>query len=403
MKLELKNFANIANAEISFNGLTVLTGKTNTGKEYITKALFGIIHGLYGIDDQVKEDLEKKKKYIKKIQELMDNATETDNVLLSIELNDVYRTERFHLEYVNRDWLGQETIDRYFCSLFSRQINSLNNNSEEVKITFKDDSYRQTCMKFADDRCVKFNHKSVINNDAFLLSNLNVLNLTNVDLDRETNISFSERHLIESLQTDDEFHLKNIVIDSMKKDVLKEINSIFHEVIDGKVAISPALYKATGWGILPVRGRIDVCLEKEDRPDSSIKCQNIEPGIKLFIILKRLIEAEKLKSKSTLIIEMPEAYLDAELQVKLAELLVLFQKKLGIYIVITTHSHYLIDALDIFSVKYGIGDQTDFYLMGKKNEKITIENVNDNMEKLYQESADVVQHLENLRYELNNN
>lgn len=403
MKLELKNFANIENAEINLNGLTVLTGRTNVGKEYITKALFGIIHGLYGVDNQVKEDLVKKKKYIKKIQELMDSATEKDNVLLSIDLNSVYRTERFHLEYINRDWLGQEMINHYFCSLFLRQINSLNNNSEKVKITFKDDNCGQTCIKFADDRCVKFNHKSGINNDAFLLSDFNVLNLTNVDLDRETNISLSERHLIESLQTDDEFHLKNIVIDSMKKDVLKEIDSIFREVIDGKVTISPASYKATGWGILPVRGRIDVCLEKENRPDFSVKCQNIEPGIKLFIILKRLIEAEKLKSKSTLIIEMPEAYLDVRLQVKLAELLVLLQEKLGVYIVLTTHSSYLMDALDLFSVKYGIANRTDFYLMEKNDEKVSIENVNDNMEKLYQESADVVQYLENLRCDLNNN
>lgn len=99
---------------------------------------------------------------------------------------------------------------------------------------------------------------------------------------------------------------------------------------------------------------------------------------------------------------MPEAYLDAELQVKLAELLVLLQEKLGVYIVITTHSHYLIDALDIFSVKYGIADQTDFYLLEKKDEKVTVENENDNMERIYRESADVVQYLENLRYEVNN-
>lgn len=37
MKLKLKNFANVENAEINLNGVTVLTGKTDTGKEYITK------------------------------------------------------------------------------------------------------------------------------------------------------------------------------------------------------------------------------------------------------------------------------------------------------------------------------------------------------------------------------
>ena len=37
MKLTLKNFANVENAEINLNGVTVLTGKADTGKEYITK------------------------------------------------------------------------------------------------------------------------------------------------------------------------------------------------------------------------------------------------------------------------------------------------------------------------------------------------------------------------------
>lgn len=34
MKLTLKNFANVENAEINLNGVTVLTGKADTGKEY---------------------------------------------------------------------------------------------------------------------------------------------------------------------------------------------------------------------------------------------------------------------------------------------------------------------------------------------------------------------------------
>ena len=186
----------------------------------------------------------------------------------------------------------------------------------------------------------------------------------------------------------------------MKETVLKEIDSIFHEVIHADYVISPALYKTTCRGIVPVTGRINISLEKEDYPEP-IKCPNIAPGIQLFIILQRLLEEGKLKSKSILIIENPDAYLDPELQVKFAELLVLLREKMGIYIVLTTHSHYLIDALDLFSVKYGISDQTDFYFMEKKDEKVTVENVNDNMERIYRESADVVQYLESLRYEVN--
>ena len=39
MKLTLKNFANVENAEINLNGVTVLTGKADTGKEDLTMPL----------------------------------------------------------------------------------------------------------------------------------------------------------------------------------------------------------------------------------------------------------------------------------------------------------------------------------------------------------------------------
>ena len=96
MKLEFKNFANIENAKINLNGLTVLVGKTDVGKEYITKALFGIIHGLYDVDDQVAEAITKKGKYIKKIQKLMEETT--DEVLLA-RLCGLYRMEKRNVSF----------------------------------------------------------------------------------------------------------------------------------------------------------------------------------------------------------------------------------------------------------------------------------------------------------------
>lgn len=121
------------------------------------------------------------------------------------------------------------------------------------------------------------------------LNNPNVLNLTNVDLNIEANINLSEKHMIKSLQNDDESQLKKIVINQMKETVLKEIDSIFHEVIHADYVISPALYKTTCRGIVPVTGRINISLEKEDYPEQ-IKCPNIAPGIQLFIILQRLLK-----------------------------------------------------------------------------------------------------------------
>ena len=114
MKVKLKNFANIENAEINLNGLTVLTGKTDTRKEYIAKALFGIIHGLYDFDDQVAEAITKKGKYIKKIQKSIDT---TSDDMLKTRLTDLYHMEKRNLKYINRDLLGQESIYDIFSKI----------------------------------------------------------------------------------------------------------------------------------------------------------------------------------------------------------------------------------------------------------------------------------------------
>ena len=205
MKVKLKNFANIENAEINLNGLTVLTGKTDTRKEYIAKALFGIIHGLYDFDDQVAEAITKKGKYIKKIQKSIDT---TSDDMLKTRLTDLYHMEKRNLKYINRDLLGQESIYDIFRQLFSGQINSLDNESEFSEIVFEDNCCIQTCVKFEYAGDVKFTHKAEINHDAFLLSNPNILNLTNVDLNIEANINLSEKHMIKSLQHDDESQIK---------------------------------------------------------------------------------------------------------------------------------------------------------------------------------------------------
>lgn len=205
MKVKLKNFANIENAEINLNGLTVLTGKTDTRKEYIAKALFSIIHGLYDFDDQVAEAITKKGKYIKKIQKSIDT---TSDDMLKTRLTDLYHMEKRNLKYINRDLLGQESIYDIFRQLFSGQINSLDNESEFSEIVFEDNCCRQTCVKFEYAGDVKFTHKAEINHDAFLLSNPNILNLTNVDLNIEANINLSEKHMIKSLQHDDESQIK---------------------------------------------------------------------------------------------------------------------------------------------------------------------------------------------------
>ena len=67
-----------------------------------------------------------------------------------------------------------------------------------------------------------------------------------------------------------------------------------------------------------------------------------------------------MNAKSLLIIDEPEVHLHPEWQVKFAEILTLLQKEIDIHILLTTHSPYFLQAIDVFSRKamiYGVNNK----------------------------------------------
>lgn len=59
MKLRLKNVGKIREANIKFDGITVIAGENNTGKSTVGKMLFCIFHSFYRMEEQIKEEREK--------------------------------------------------------------------------------------------------------------------------------------------------------------------------------------------------------------------------------------------------------------------------------------------------------------------------------------------------------
>lgn len=61
MKLTIKNFARIKEAEINIDGITIIAGENNTGKTTIGKVLFSCFNSLNNIEEAIL--LDKKKSY----------------------------------------------------------------------------------------------------------------------------------------------------------------------------------------------------------------------------------------------------------------------------------------------------------------------------------------------------
>lgn len=129
--------------------------------------------------------------------------------------------------------------------------------------------------------------------------------------------------------------------------------------------------------------------------------KNTASGIKQIGIIQILLENRHLKENSFLFIDEPEINLHPEWQIKLAELLILLSKELNIYIYINSHSPQFIEALEVFSVKYGLIEDTKFYLSKKLDkDKFDFEEIKwENLVDLYNNLGDPYDILDEIRAE----
>ncbi len=106
--------------------------------------------------------------------------------------------------------------------------------------------------------------------------------------------------------------------------------------------------------------------EKEEfffkKGDEDYSMNDTASGVKQLGIIQMLLSNRKLTENSFLIMDEPEVNLHPEWQVKFAELIVLMIKELDISIFINSHSPQFIEALEVYSAKYELSDETKFYL-----------------------------------------
>ena len=108
-------------------------------------------------------------------------------------------------------------------------------------------------------------------------------------------------------------------------------------------------------------------------------------GIKEIGILKILLQNNKLKENSFLIIDEPESSLHPEWEIKYAEILVLLVKELNIHIYLNSHSPMFIEAISLYSQYYDLIEETNFYLTQEVNGKYNFKKINPkNMGEVYE-------------------
>ena len=184
---------------------------------------------------------------------------------------------------------------------------------------------------------------------------------------KDSNVKFESDFSLSEI-----FYIDNVSVLDLKDLEILRVEHITH--------IKEALEESNGTSESDILSKIQKII-----PDYSFDPQ-ISSGIKEIGILQILLQNNKLRENSFLIIEEPEASLHPEWEIKFAEILVLLAKELNIHIYLNSHSPMFIEAISLYSQYHDLISQTNFYLTQKQsNGKYNFKKINPkNMGEVYE-------------------
>lgn len=430
MKLNIKNFAKIKNADILIDGITVIAGENNTGKSTVGKILFSLYNSISGIEKKI--DMQRKKEIrdmcqlmlrnyiahegtprnrvlgstmfpVRKISDTIARIKEEKETIELVEIEeiitdiitrvvvdkdeidkmlDIIREMSKNVENIlelPEDIIVLEILSRYFENVFYGQINSLidKDSDAELKLRMKD---KEINLLFENDRCIKFVPEINLLHNAIYIDNPFIIDKLSSYEDLNITAQLLKELLTSSLN---ENLMDGIIGTVLAKEKLSKIYETLGSVVDGKV-----------------QEQNDRFYFNKEGFNKPISVENLSTGLKSFVVLKMLIEKGKIREKDVLILDEPEVHLHPQWQIIYAELIVLLQKYFDLSIIVTTHSPYFLDAINLYSVKYGLKEKVNYYLSSEKERGVEIEKVD--VDQIYKKMSSPIQILETLRYELNN-
>ena len=387
MKLSIKNVGKLKEADVEINGITVIAGENNTGKSTVGKVLWSIFSSFYKINEQIaiekQESIEKiifnnfldsmyeynmgyldpfyneekEKENIKEVSKKIVNAFETikDDTELKYylinSLNKIIYSDANASNYkideivkilrLTNDRIRKIAILKRLLKEFNNQINNIYSEAEaEMELIIKDKSLK---IVIEDNKIKDLREDIYVNTEVFYIDDPHIVDeLEEISMEK---IKFSHRgQLIEKLLNVEK---ESVINELLAEDRWEKINDKLNDIIQGKFTRK--------------KNRRSFFYEEKNGYEE-INVKNLSMGLKVFTIIKLLIQNNSLKENGTIILDEPEIHLHPEWQIKFAELIVLLQKEFGMHILLTTHSPYFLKAIQVYSKKYEISDKCKYYM-----------------------------------------
>lgn len=422
MELVVQNLAKIKQAHLQFDGITVIAGNNNTGKSTIGKVLFGIFNSFKDIQRKIEQErnnaiiheirnvemgyfYEKENKPLTHLSRFY--SVKIPNLLAKndpINLDDEIRAELLNNKVPDEDVdklmkdiharissineiednrIKKELVSTQLRGIFNGQINSCmhKDTAAVVQLTIKE---KNITVTFKDNNCEDFSQEFNLMHSAFYIDNPFIIDQINsvARVFRTSRTESPDDHLLNVLSRNN--NEGDFIAKLSVEDKLREVISKIDMVIPGSIGFNNAH---------------EMVLQDNQFSDA-LKIANLSAGMKSFAILKLLIENLSIKEKDVLILDEPEIHLHPQWQMIYAEIIVLLQKEFQLTVLLTTHSPYFLDAIELYSLKHGTNGMVHYYLSEMENEQVEFEDVTDHIDKIFAQLSTPIQELENLRNSL---
>ncbi|WP_291942114.1 ATP-binding protein [Cetobacterium sp.] len=391
MKIKIKNLGKIEEAKLELENIAVIVGNNNSGKSTIGKGIYTslatISEDFYDVYNEERkmminielrnlleivmyeEHMSKKDKYAQNI--LTSQLFRKEENLITVLKNELstIRYSEFRLSF---DDFGVKIYEILMLienvlliqKLTARSEKQIKESSAKIRtalnLKYEDLEFKKRLFKILVSG--EFNNpiKKDKNSFSIEIDDFKATYSTNQNVELE-NINLLRRSIyldtpfivnyINNYKVDysHESQLYRMITENLDTGILEkekyfkhnEIEKKIEEIIKGKLIFDKEKNK----------------FEFHEKDLGTLGVKDLATGVKSLGILLMLLK--KIDYNTVLILDEPEVHLHPEWQFKLAEILTIISKEIGAKILITTHSTFFVEAIELFSKKYEI--QKNFY------------------------------------------
>ena len=425
MRVKINNVGKVKNADIEINGITVVAGENVTGKSTISKSLYALFRTLYNKDEKIESQ---RLSFIS--NQLLFLYTNSEQNSLKPSLLEILAKEIFSL--TNQDKITEGDLVKDVKSKLYELIKSVDH---DFNLPIDDANFISFChvidkiVHLTDLSILKtildFNLSSEFNNQ---INNIYTSELGEISLKIKTREIHSKicNNKVSELENSITLLLEPVYIDNTI--VLEDLFSSYtksrfavrndhHSVLrsqlernivneyDGQLAEQKIVNEELSdiFEYLSQSCSGEMVLEKGELfyklPSSNklLAASNLSAGLKTFAIIKTLLRNGLIKRNGLIILDEPENHLHPKWQIALAKIIVLLHKKFNLHVLLNTHSPYFLQAIQVESASVSIADKCKYYLASNIDEFSVVEDVTNNVEKIYALLAQPFQDLEDIK------